>query len=161
MEYRFALLLLIAVFLTGCTGSTAIQRCSESKSAFDPPPELMDHSYPEKDMYRVHEQGGSGFVSINSVRESAEKRASEFCERQSKGMVILGEKASSPPYILGNFPRVEVVFAVVDKPSVVASKDTTHDAYEKLVSLKQLLDSGALTKEEFDREKAKVLRSTE
>lgn len=160
MEYRAVLLLLVVTALTGCTASTAVQRYSESKSAFNPGPDLIENNYPEKDVYRVHEQGATGFVSINTVRESAEQRAAEFCERQGKGMVILGEKASSPPHILGNFPRVEVVFALVERPPGSPLKESAHeDAYEKLARLKQLLDSGALTKEEFDREKAKLLRS--
>jgi hypothetical protein len=154
--------LLAASILGGCTASTGVQRYSESKSTFDPGPELMDHKYPAKDVYRVHQQGGSGFVSINAVREAAERRAQQFCEAQGRSMVLLGEKASSPPYILGNFPRVEVVFAAVERPATTATQAAAaDDPYRRLERLKQLLDSGALTQAEFESEKAKVLGTTQ
>jgi hypothetical protein len=31
-------------------------------------------------------------------------------------MVVLGPNYSKPPYILGNFPRMELIFAAVDNP---------------------------------------------
>ncbi len=72
-------------------------------------------------------------------------------------MLTLGEKASAPPHILGNWPRIEIVFACVDKPAS-AREATGGDArYQRLMELKKLLDAGALTREEFEREKLKVL----
>ncbi len=75
----------------------------------------MNHNYPEKDIYRVYCQGASGFVPMSSLRSDLEDRAAKFCERQGKGMVVLGERMSQPPYILGNFPRMELVFAAIPK----------------------------------------------
>jgi hypothetical protein len=50
------------------------------------------------------------------------------------------------PYILGNFPHIEIVFDCIGKPgSPPAFGD---DRYAKLAKLKQLLDSGAITQEE-------------
>jgi hypothetical protein len=112
-----ALLLAIlpVLALASCAPSSPIQRVSESKSHFNPPPQIMSHNYPEKDVYRVYQRGGSGFVPINSVRNAAEERAETFARRQGRHMVILGDKIGTPPYILGNFPRVEVIFALTDK----------------------------------------------
>jgi hypothetical protein len=69
---------------------------------------------------------------------------------------VLGEQISEPPYILGNYPRIEIIFALIDKPT------DTHpapqrDKYADLERLKNLLDDGALTQEEYDNEKAKIL----
>ena len=75
----------------------------------------MSNNIPEKDIYRFFEQGATGFVPISGCREDAIFRAKEFCEAQGRGMLLLGEKSLSPPYILGNSPRVEIVFACVDK----------------------------------------------
>jgi hypothetical protein len=141
----------------GCATSSPIQRYSESTSAFDPGPVLMSHHIAESDVYRIYQRGGSGFVSIPSLRKSVEKRAAEFCERQGKGMLVLGEKISEPPYILGNFPRIEMVFACVERVGVAAGAGGVGPTYQKLSDLKKLLDEGVLTREEFDREKAKVL----
>ncbi len=110
------LLICCAALLGGCASSTPVQRYAESKSKFRTGPVLMSHNYPQSSIYRVFQQGSTGFTSIETLREDVEARATTFCERQGKGMVILGERISPPPYILGNFPRIEIVFAAIDKP---------------------------------------------
>jgi hypothetical protein len=116
MKTNFILTSLAALALSSCATSTAIERYTESSSHFSTPPTLMSHHYPEQDIYRVYEQASTGFVSISTLREEVEDRTEKFCTRQGKKMVALGEKISQPPYILGNFPRIEIVFAAVDKP---------------------------------------------
>ena len=110
------LLVCSAALFGGCASSTPVQRYAESKSKFRTPPVLMSHNYPHDRIYRVFQQGSTGFTSIETLREDVEARATTFCERQGKGMVVLGERVSPPPYILGNFPRIEIVFAAIDKP---------------------------------------------
>ena len=110
-----AILPVRALAFCSCTPSGPIQRVSESASHFNPPPTIMSHNYPERDVYRVYQRGGSGFVPINAVRNAAEERAATFAARQGRGMVVLGDKIASPPYILGNFPRCEVIFALTEK----------------------------------------------
>jgi hypothetical protein len=105
--------------------------------------------------YRVFMQGSSGFVSIGSVRDDAERRATDFCSRHGGAMDALSETTADPPYILGNFPRIEIVFECVLSASVAPA--ATGDEYTKLAELKKLLDSGAITQAEFESEKAKVL----
>ena len=107
---------LIAPLLASCATSSSIQRYSESKSAFSKGPVLMSHPYPASAVYRVYQRASTGFTSIATLREDLEARATTFCERQGKGMIVLGERISQPPYILGNFPRMEIVFAAIEKP---------------------------------------------
>jgi hypothetical protein len=76
----------------------------------------MSYSYPDRDLYRVYCRAATGFVPISAVRSDLEERATLFCQRQGKQMVVLGEQKSNHPYILGNFPRMEIVFAAVDHP---------------------------------------------
>jgi hypothetical protein len=147
---------LFALLLAGCATSSPIRRADDSKSAFGHPPELIQNSYAPKDIYRIYHRAATGFVSIQSIRQAAEQRAGEFAKRQGKSFVVLGERISQPPYILGNFPRIEIVFALIDKdPSKEIRID---DKYADLERLKKLLDSGALTQEEFQVEKAKILK---
>ena len=110
------LLILLSLFFAGCAYETPVQRYSESASKFRKPPQMMSHDYPDKDVYRIFQQGATGFVSLASIREDLELQAEKFCERQGKGMVVLGSNYSKPPYILGNFPRMELIFAAVAKP---------------------------------------------
>jgi hypothetical protein len=109
-------LLLAVMFLNGCSTSSPIQKYGESKSHFSSKPTTVNVSSTNDELYRVYQQAATGFVSIESVRETAERRAIEFCERQGKTMRVVSENVSNPPYILGNFPRIEIVFACVDKP---------------------------------------------
>ena len=115
LPVRFAFAVFLVCIMAGCAYETGVQRYSESKSKFRSPTVLMSHNIPDKDIYRVFEQGATGFVPISSIRADLEDRAEKFCSRQGKGMLVLGENLSKPPYILGNFPRMEIVFATVDK----------------------------------------------
>ena len=150
--------MLAVALLNGCATSEPVQKYSESKSAFGRNPPLTRHDISEKQIFRVYEQGATGFVPMAMVRETAEKRAEESCTRQGKRMAVLGEQMSHPPYILGNFPRIELVFACIDQPNT-ARPSFQDEQYTKLSNLKKLLDDGVITKEEFERQKSKILSS--
>lgn len=157
MIARSVLLTLAALAVSACATSSPIQRYSESKNSFSDPPQLMTHEFPDGDIYRIYHRAATGFVSVQSIREAAEQRAEDFARRQGKSIVVLGEQISQPPYILGNFPRIEIVFALVDASQSVSAPPAHRDKYAELEKLKKLLDQGALTQEEYEREKAKLL----
>jgi hypothetical protein len=75
----------------------------------------MSHNFPANDIYTLYQRAASGFESIESIRSQVERRAEIFANRQNKSIVVLGENISEPPYILGNFPRIQIVFALIDK----------------------------------------------
>ena len=103
------------VALAGCATSSPIQRYGESSSSFRHPPKLISHNYPQENIYRIYHRASTGFTPIQALRQTAEQRAEDFARRQGKSFVVLGEQISHPPYILGNFPRIEIVFALIDK----------------------------------------------
>ena len=70
----------------------------------------------------------------------------------------LTETVAKPPYIFGNFPRIEIVFECIQPQVSEHAPESTDPKYAKLLELKKLLDSGVLTKAEFDSEKAKILK---
>lgn len=70
-------------------------------------------------------------------------------------MHALIETDAKPPYILGNFPRVELIFECIPKAGVLPP--SALGKYEKLAALKKLFEGGTLTQKEFEQEKAKVL----
>lgn len=139
--------------LSACGTTSAIQPVASSKSQFDSGEvAVIATAAPGEEEFRVFERGASGFVPVSALRSDEEERATEFCKRQAKAMKPLREIASKPPHVLGNFPRLELVFTCAEPPA------TAEDPrYAKIASLKQLLDSGALTREEFEREKTKIL----
>ncbi len=156
------LIAVLAAFLIGCADTSPIQPASAGKSGFDGAvyageSVTINPSSAEVEEYRVFHQGATGFVSVQSVREDAEQRANAFCDRKGKTFKPLRETTSKPPHILGNYPRIEIVFGCVDKPNPSAAPPSTDTKYTKLVNLKKLLDTGVITQQEFDREKTKVL----
>ena len=153
--------LTVALLVAGCANTTSVQLASVGKSEFEDAVysgQVVDIEAPIAgvDKYRVYKQGGSGFVSVRNVREGVEEIANGFCNRKGKAMHAVTEITSKPPHILGNFPRVELIFQCIERQD---SKAATGDSgkYEKLASLKKLLDNGTLTQREFDAEKAKLL----
>ena len=153
----------LAVLLSSCASSTAVLPASSSKSGFDGAVfsgETVALETPTlgAESFRVFQQGATGFVSLQAVRSGAEEIAQGFCDRKGKSMRGISETDAKPPYILGNFPRVELVFECADKPKDASAKSDV-GKYEKLAALKKLLDNGTLTQQEFESEKAKLLAS--
>lgn len=149
-----------ASVVIGCGQTSAIQSTATSKSQFEGAAfagETVTLGEPVKgsEEFRLFQQGATGYVSLQSVRDDVEQRADRFCERKGLGMRAIRETTSKPPFILGNFPRAELVFQCVEKAGAAAG---TEDAkFIKLTNLKKLLDGGVLTQAEFEREKAKIL----
>jgi hypothetical protein len=158
----FSLACALSYLLLGCSVTSPIQPASSSKSAFEGAvykgeTVTVSAGTPGSEAYRVFNQGATGFVSLQSVRDDAEQRAKDFCDRKGRAMESLRETTATPPYILGNFPRVEIVFDCVDRPTAVEPATGDDPKYTKLVNLKKLLDAHVITQDEFDREKAKIL----
>jgi hypothetical protein len=72
-------------------------------------------------------------------------------------MVTVSEHTAAPPCILGNFPRIEIIFVCVEDSAPTLSVRAATDKYDRIVKIKELFDSGALTKDEFEEEKKKIL----
>ena len=114
------------------------------------------------DSYLILRTGKTGFVSSGSLQNKAYEEAAEFCAEKSLVMetISVDSKRSRP---FGGFPEATLRFRCVKQgapastsgsSSAVAGSD---DKYSQLERLKRLLDSGALTQEEFNAEKAKLL----
>ena len=152
----------VTLVLSACADSPAIQPASSSKSKFElsayhGETVTVRSTPPGVEEFRVFQEGSTGFVSIQSVRSDAEQRATAFCDGTGKAMLSLRETTATPPYILGNFPRVEIIFGCVDKVSAASVAAGDDPKYAKLVNLKKLLDAKIITQQEFDVEKAKIL----
>ena len=162
MTYTHLVTLLAASVLFGCASNPPVQSAASSKSQFDGAAyggetAQLENATPGAEVYRAFYQGGSGFVSVSSVRETVEEMATKHCARKGKMARPLQETTSKPPHILGNFPRVEWLFECADSASSSASGSPAVDKIGQIERLKRLLDSGALTQQEFEREKGKVL----
>ncbi|MDA1076264.1 MAG: SHOCT domain-containing protein [Proteobacteria bacterium] len=72
-------------------------------------------------------------------------------------MLTVAEHTAAPPYILGNFPRIEIIFVCTDREIAQVATQQSSSKYEQIAEIKELLDNGALTQSEFDDEKMKIL----
>jgi hypothetical protein len=112
------------------------------------------------DSYLIMQTGKTAFVSSGTLQKEAYEEASSFCTEKSQVMetVSMDAKAARP---FGGFPEATLRFRCVSKgSSSQRGKNpdiTAEDKLAQLERLKRLLDSGALTQDEFDREKAKIL----
>jgi Short C-terminal domain len=156
---HFAILALCA---SGCASTPAIQSAASSRSPFDSAVYGGETTHLAKaatgeEAFRAFYQGGSGFVSLASVRETVEDMATKHCARQDKNVRLLHERSSTPPHVLGNLPRTEWVFECAARSPATTTVSSSSAKLEQIERLKKLLDSGALTQQEFDREKSKLL----
>jgi len=165
--FGFFLILASITVLNGCFASGNILKVEGSESGFEGavyPPEtrlLVDikelDKYPVSQHFRVFEQSPTGFGSIPEARDQAMPRVVEFCRAKNKKPKILKELTSVPPHILGNFPRVEMIFVCVEDSAIASGNTNIADRYAIIKQLKSLLDSKAISQEEYDKEKTKLL----
>ena len=147
------------IFLIGCANTSPIEPAITSKSKFEDAvyngeTVVLSTKSTNSEQFRLFHKGSASWVSIKDVRASVVQEANEYCGRLRKIASPVQETHSVPPHILGNFPRVELIFTCEDKPK---SNMDENDKILQLEKLKKLLDEGVLTKSEFDIEKAKIL----
>ncbi len=60
--------------------------------------------------YFLSRQAATGFTGLGTLPVEARQEATAHCSAQDKTTVVTEEVQSPPPYILGNFPRVDLTF---------------------------------------------------
>ena len=143
-------------FCVGCGVILPITRYDPNQPHLISRVEIMSNSYSAKDIYSVYQKASNRFTPMQSLRNEVINRIANFASQQGKSYVILGEESLSPSNVLINFPRIEIVFAIIEKEKVINSS-TGQDKLSKLEKLKKLFDGGALTKDEYDNERKKIL----
>ncbi len=156
------ILALSVLLMAGCSVTGGIKPVASSKSEFEGAfyqgeTTVINAATLGGEEFRVFNQGASSFVSLQANREDAEQRAAKFCGQRGRLVRPLRETVSKPPHVLGNFPRVELIFECLERAPSAAVEDVSEAKYVRLIMLKKLLDDGALTKEEFETEKRKLL----
>ena len=159
-----AVVVSLAVVTAACAVTSDIQKVSESESHFEDAVYKGRDFYiaeekVEGEQYRVFHQASTGFSGTSGIRKTATVRAQKFCKAMDgdKVMFKVSEHTAAPPYVFGNFPRIEIIFACVERDipgSIVVDNDNKYDQLERI---KSLYDDGALTKEEYDHEKKEIL----
>jgi len=137
-----------------------------------------------QDTYMVSRQAATGFTGMGSLKADAFREASEYCVSQNKKIQVVNTNESQPPYVLGNFPRIEMQFMCLGEGDIelgrpkmkkgadvvieqkgdvsvnVKTKDQsekTKDVYTELLKLDDLKKKGIISEEEFEAQKKKLL----
>ena len=68
-----------------------------------------------RDTYLVSRQAATGFTGLGTLKADALREADAFCNRLGKAMKVNRTSESSPPYVLGNFPKADVEFMCLSR----------------------------------------------
>lgn len=162
MKYIITTLIVLFAF-SGCSTITPIQVANESQSQFGGGlytgtlEKGIEVDTKGKKIYRIFHRGSTGFTPISAVRMEAERRADKFCNQKSKISITTSERHSNPPHILGNWPRIELLFFCDKEANNYDNRSISK--YDDLHKLKKLLDDGLIDKEEYNKEKTKILNN--
>lgn len=104
-----------ALFLIGCSVTGNIMPAKDTPSAFEGAVyggKTVEYAKPTPGgvEYRVFNQGATSYVSVEANRLDAQTRATQFCRESGRQFRLLKLTTSTPPHILGNYPRAEIVF---------------------------------------------------
>ena len=109
--YFVSRLVVVALVLSisGCASAPPVQPAGTSKSPFDSAvykgeTVQLAKTTPGEEAFRAFYQGGSGFVSLASVRETVEDMATKHCARQDKNVRLLQERTIYPATPPGQLP---------------------------------------------------------
>ena len=166
---KWLLLGLTAALMAGCAVHSGVQLASEYPSPFDTAfyqGNRIEHGKNDKDLplYRVFNQGATGFVPQSAVRSTTLRQATDFCKEKGKQVKLISERRAAGAKIAGNFPRVELVFVCedpVERPAQAVPSNGTRSRlskYEELEKVKQLFDQGILTQQEYQEQKQRLLK---
>lgn len=61
-------------------------------------------------LYMVSHRGATGWSPIEALKTDAITEAGAYCVQQHKTLDIVDVGQSHPPYLMGNFPRVDLQF---------------------------------------------------
>ena len=117
---RRGLLVVTAVVLASCASAPRVEPAAASKSQFEGATYAgetvtLDRPTPGEEAYRVFQEGATAFVTLQSVRSRADEIATAHCDSKGKAMHRLVETAARPPFVIGNFARVELIFECVGR----------------------------------------------
>lgn len=157
MRPLFLTILFTSSIIGACAKDSGVLLTKESESLFASTicrseTSKLSEEQPSGESYRIYQQAATGFVPLSAVREDIEKQAISFCKNNNKQVKQLS--ITNSPMGLGCPAKAELIFTCTDRNE---AKDFEDKLYIRLSNLKKLLESGALTKEEFEQQKTKLL----
>ena len=88
------------------------------------------------DTFMVSRQAATGFSGLGTLKADAFQEANQYCIRQGKSIRVVNTSESSPPYVLGNFPRAEVQFMCLDKSDAELTRPKMQKTPDAVIELR-------------------------
>jgi len=88
------------------------------------------------DTFMVSRQAASGFSGLGTLKAEAFQEANKYCGSIGKYLRVVNTSESSPPYILGNFPRAEVQFMCLDKSDIELTRPKMQKAADTVIEVR-------------------------
>lgn len=60
--------------------------------------------------FMIAKQQATGFPGLGSMKAEVIQEASAHCKKEGAELELTNAQETKPPYILGNYPRVEIEF---------------------------------------------------
>lgn len=60
--------------------------------------------------FLVSRQAATGFTGKGNLKADALREAGQYCAGQGKDLKVTSSHEAEPPFLLGNFPKVELEF---------------------------------------------------
>lgn len=168
MNKKIFTALLATMVLSGCASSkfTAPVPVTTSQACWPEVPVKVIADKPEGlTEYRTCQRAKSQAGTPYKIEARLERVATKFCAHEGRHYKLLQERLAFQNF--SENARVELVFCCVDDPdkATVAGKASNNkrqiqnekNKYELLLQVQKLYEAGALSKEEFEAEKKKVL----
>lgn len=164
-SYKF-IAVSMAVLLTGCTTYVAPTPVESSKECWADVPQVeVSQNTQGLTEYRTCMDAGTKAGAAYKLENKLERIGAKYCRRQGKHFQLLRTRSAYANFSENS--RVELIFVCTDSiddatvPSRKARKKIERenkDKYDQLIQVQKLKESGALTEEEFESEKAKILK---
>ena len=68
-----------------------------------------------RDMFMVSKQAATGFGGMGNLKAKALGDAQMHCAAQNQNFEVTSSTESKPPYILANYPRIEITFRCIPR----------------------------------------------
>jgi Short C-terminal domain len=117
--------------------------------------------------YMLTDQNFTIFGSTGKIVAKLSKQAHEFCQSKhgKEAFLLDSDGSEAVPGTINNSGRLQraaqgatgTIYFQCGAPEPVAATEPKTDIYTELPKLKALLDSGAITQEEYDAQKKKLL----
>lgn len=88
------------------------------------------------DTFMVSRQAATGFSGLGTLKADAFQEANKYCLSQNKHIRVVNTSESSPPYVLGNFPRAEVQFMCLEKEDQELTRPKMQKAPDTVIEVK-------------------------